>query len=385
MGMAASQARLLSITARIHDVEYEAQAIQNAKVQLATLSDEANAEYLEALDATTLTLTSIDGAGNKSVVGATFNNLVSSNKLTPADGTQYALTYKGALIVENDVYDGYQKFQKTGYDQSAEVFALYMLGACNAKPAYEEIRKATYAVFKEHLAAGNLPSSIKSQYDKMLELNKFSFETEGAEDEYMVLYSDNHDTAITNKDKDEFDKASKTFFHKLYKTYCNEIYAKLNSSADETDELDMDKYNFYVSIYNQIQSYGGSCVPIKDFDEEGKAENNTEWLQSMVQCGKISIEKIKTDKDTGEVRTEGASPSSETSLDYTQTTSIDKTALAKAEAKYEHTLKQIDKKDKQYDLTLSKLETERSALTTEYDSVKKVIEDNIERTFGIFS
>ena len=59
--------------------------------------------------------------------------------------------------------------------------------------------------------------------------------------------------------------------------------------------------------------------------------------------------------------------------------------LAKAEAKYEHDLKLIDKKDKQYDLSLSKLETERSALTTEYDSVKKVIEDNIERTFGIFS
>ena len=36
-------------------------------------------------------------------------------------------------------------------------------------------------------------------------------------------------------------------------------------------------------------------------------------------------------------------------------------------------------------LELSKLETERTALTTEYDSVKKVISDNIERTFGIFS
>ena len=36
-------------------------------------------------------------------------------------------------------------------------------------------------------------------------------------------------------------------------------------------------------------------------------------------------------------------------------------------------------------MTLSKLETERTALTTEYGSVKKVIEDNIDRTFGIFS
>ena len=42
-------------------------------------------------------------------------------------------------------------------------------------------------------------------------------------------------------------------------------------------------------------------------------------------------------------------------------------------------------KDKKYDMELSKLETEREALKTEYDSVKKVISDNIERTFGIFS
>ena len=47
--------------------------------------------------------------------------------------------------------------------------------------------------------------------------------------------------------------------------------------------------------------------------------------------------------------------------------------------------KQIDKKDKQFDMDLNRLETERTALTTEYDSVKKVIQDNIERTFGIFS
>ena len=65
--------------------------------------------------------------------------------------------------------------------------------------------------------------------------------------------------------------------------------------------------------------------------------------------------------------------------------SVDKTAVAKAEAKYENDMKKIDQKDKKHDMDLAKLETERTALTTEYDSVKKVINDNIERTFGIFS
>ena len=61
MGMAASQARLLTITARMHDVEYKAQSIQNAKIQLSTQSDQVYQEYLEALDATTLTVDDING------------------------------------------------------------------------------------------------------------------------------------------------------------------------------------------------------------------------------------------------------------------------------------------------------------------------------------
>ena len=105
----------------------------------------------------------------------------------------------------------------------------------------------------------------------------------------------------------------------------------------------------------------------------------------MIQCGKISIEIVNLDNKTGEVSFNTTSPDSDTYVSYTTTTTIDKSALAKAEAEYEHKTKQIDQKDKKFDMDLSKLETERTALTTEYESVKKVISDNIERTFGIFS
>ena len=82
MGMAASQARLLCLTARIHDVEHQAQSIQNAKLQLATQSDQVYQEYLDALDAQTMTLKAIDiKSGTQSTVAATFNNLWSSTRL----------------------------------------------------------------------------------------------------------------------------------------------------------------------------------------------------------------------------------------------------------------------------------------------------------------
>ena len=105
----------------------------------------------------------------------------------------------------------------------------------------------------------------------------------------------------------------------------------------------------------------------------------------MIESGLIRIENCTTDEKTGIVTMDTINPASDSVMNFTETTSIDKTALAKAEAEYEHALSKIDKKDKQYDMSLSKLESERTALTTEYDSVKKVIQDNIERTFGIFS
>ena len=48
-------------------------------------------------------------------------------------------------------------------------------------------------------------------------------------------------------------------------------------------------------------------------------------------------------------------------------------------------MRQINRKDKEYDLDLAKLDTQRQALTKEYEGIKTVINENIERTFGIFS
>ena len=63
----------------------------------------------------------------------------------------------------------------------------------------------------------------------------------------------------------------------------------------------------------------------------------------------------------------------------------DEAGLKKAEAEYEHELSIINDKDKKFDNELDKLETERNALKTERDAVEKIIEDNVDRTFGIFS
>ena len=63
----------------------------------------------------------------------------------------------------------------------------------------------------------------------------------------------------------------------------------------------------------------------------------------------------------------------------------DEVALKKAEAKYEADMKRIDMKDRRYDSDLAALETERNAIKQEIDTLKTVANDNVERTFKLFS
>ena len=45
----------------------------------------------------------------------------------------------------------------------------------------------------------------------------------------------------------------------------------------------------------------------------------------------------------------------------------------------------LEAQDKQFDLTLNRLEAEHNALQTEYDSVVKVISKNVEKSFNVFN
>ena len=63
MGISASQARLLTITARLTSNEYESQQISNAKMRLAIQSEQASNEYLAALNQRQLQFVTYDAQG----------------------------------------------------------------------------------------------------------------------------------------------------------------------------------------------------------------------------------------------------------------------------------------------------------------------------------
>lgn len=76
MGLAASQARLLSLTARQHTVEGRAQYLQAQKLRLANESDRVYENYVNALDATSIQTKSYDSNGKVHWLDGSLNNLM---------------------------------------------------------------------------------------------------------------------------------------------------------------------------------------------------------------------------------------------------------------------------------------------------------------------
>ena len=124
MGMSASQARLLSITSRMNDVEYKSQQISNTKVRLADEAEQVANAYTKALNKTKLTFSTYDKDHGSMKVDLNSNNLanlktidengnsVQRFRLIKADGSnQEVALYDaktnpfGAKFTESQLYE----------------------------------------------------------------------------------------------------------------------------------------------------------------------------------------------------------------------------------------------------------------------------------------
>ena len=98
MGLAASQARLLTITARLADNELRSQTINNAKMRLATQTAQASQNYVNALNQSDLMFknTMLDGTSQTQLL--TYNAL---NNYSPYN-TQYGLINNSGLLLVSE-------------------------------------------------------------------------------------------------------------------------------------------------------------------------------------------------------------------------------------------------------------------------------------------
>ena len=373
MGMAASQARLLSITARMHDVELKAQNIMNQKIALSTQKDELYQDYCAALDAKKLQIAVTGTDGKLNYIDATFTNVCGFNSKT--NGT-YALTdaNTGMLIVDDDVYEAYKNFG--GGDKYA--FAFAVMGISEDDLSYGDSSfSCTYC--------GKFKDSKTDTWTGYVVMNN----SEAAVYEKHMDDTSNKLAGLMSKinsaaekgDEEEVTKAIDAFRTALYDKYSGEIYGQIISdvSSGDSEEFDADlvaEFKHYVQLFEGIQAAGG-CIPVSKYAENGDTGND--WFNNVINTGRAILNEYKssgTNKGWNEI-----SPATSTNVQEVS----DDTDLKKAEAKYEYELSIINKKDTRFDQDLNKLETERTALKTEMDSIKQVKDDNIERTFGIFS
>ena len=97
MGMAASQARLLSITTRLTNNEFRSQMIANSKTRLANETQAASDEYMEALNATKLQYVYYDANGQQTLYDLTASTMLQYQPLK----NQYALVNRAGQTMVN--------------------------------------------------------------------------------------------------------------------------------------------------------------------------------------------------------------------------------------------------------------------------------------------
>lgn len=258
MGMSASQSRLLSLTARLSDLELSAQNISNSKIRLADQSEQASKAYLDALDKEKLTVISSD---TLKYIDATAHNLTTYNAVSTLDKQRFLKDFSGRVVVSQTVASAYGG----GLGSFLATFA------------------------------GTPP------------------------DDGAVAY--------------------------------------------------------YTNVYNEIAASGYNVISNSNM-------NDTEWLYQELKFGNLFLS--EWDSTAGPDGAGDFIDVSWTSGDATLQTKSDPTMLAKTQAQYEVTMASIQSKDKRFDMELQTINTEHSAIQTEIDSVKKVIDKNIQRSFKSF-
>ena len=126
---------------------------------------------------------------------------------------------------------------------------------------------------------------------------------------------------------------------------------------------DLSQSVFYDTLFNQICASG--------WTEDGNIDDK-EYLQQLLQSGKLYISKIKDD---------GYYYQANYATDSYIKEIADDTYIAQAEAKYNTQKAKLNSKEETLALKMKNLDTEISSLTTEYDTVKNTISKNIEKSF----
>lgn len=447
MGMAAGQARLLSITARLTNNENSGQSISYSKQRLADQTQQITNEYNEALNTTKLTvLTGFNGAE------ATYTD-ISYNTMTgpemAANTKQYVVTdTKGRILVTEDIANAYKQsagnynqfLAKLRYSQSdMQVQNTASLSDNDKKVAAQKIHEAWDKYFasvgiecddSEHRGIFD-DGTYRFQWNNVLDTNdkgeyldqkgNVITKDQVAEKGYSSVGSGYASWAVLDKNGEPTGEYTPINYEGTteesrelydYAMAITEAFMRTEESltadqkknnqafvigdykiADSSNKADL---NYYKNIYDKMQSSGYFTYT----NTPAKAVNDPEHYK-IASIGTGTVGNVQKSPLKDNTVFEAALRDGSLRLEYYSTTSksfktttisednciqevADERAIARAESKYNQDMADLENQDKKLDLELKKLDTEHSALQTEYDSVKNVVDKNVESSFKTF-
>lgn len=375
MGMAAGQARLLSITARLSDNEHNGQALSYSKQRLADETEQVNNDYLAALSATKLTvLTGFNGSvANYSDI----SYRLMTGFETVACGRQYVITNaKGEILVTKDQANAFEAgngdlnifLAELGYTQAD-------IDNCTDDEAKVKIHEAWDKYFT---SIGKTFDDVEHEEgNPAIEYGYTSFGNNTLYSGY-ATYTYNGKTQAINYEGSTKEQRELYDYAVAITTqfYCNGNYNPAGSTANialqTANDVDTGYIDYLKNIFNKMSSCGYYTE-----ENENDTIKDDQWFEQQLKEGKLFLQYYSaTEKDFV-----STTISDDDSIQEVE----DEREIALVESQYNQQLAALEKKDQQIDLELKKLDTEHNALQTEYESVKSVVDKNVEKSFSMFS
>ena len=411
MGLSASQGRMLLLTARKSDLEYRAQQISQKRLMLSQQLEAISMEYENATSNRQMKITTwLNGAATDSdksskTTNLTYAALVSgtvlkSSALTGlqsydrteiesgdyAATTPYRLVDSDGAIVISDASE--IPVESAGIKSSSTVTKKgdnLIYSPTTTKLSGTEEKNGNYvalsnigtnyqetALYKALFSKNSSASSQGVAYDpenKILEL----VDSDGKTKTYYNLVTgakvDAEDAKGTFSEEVDVLKTSS----EVPKTYTETAEAGTLTGADGKYSLELPDGSVLRYVVDESLKYGTS-------DSDG-GSSGPNYLQDCIRNGKYLIQKGVTDIEDGDkFKWKNVAWDCIATIQDQYYQDDDDTA----KAKYDRLQNEIQAQDKKLELELDNIETQRSAVTTEEESVKKVIDENIEGSFNAF-
>lgn len=304
MGMAAGQARLLSITSRMSDNELRAQLINNDKMRLATKSAQVSEAYTTALNDAQLMFTSYDKSNNTSYKELTFNALTAYNQYN----NQYAISNSaGQLLVSetdaknfqnsgdvNEFLEKYGLKQTTTYFDSLDKYQGANVTYYDSEGNKIEGSKGVIYNTGELVDVDGVTKNVQVDSGKTPAELQNMYDGQNGYDSYMNIKSSeyyyNYSSALTNftTAKESYESRASEIKNNLLKTSTydgNSLSDIKKSLATATD------YNSVIGYIDQITAIinGGDAKvknPLVDLSKKGDNDKDgtvKDYYASMTQ------------------------------------------------------------------------------------------------------